>query len=287
MVKTKETFIMRYDFFPQIKMLRREQRGDLLTAIFAYCTEEELPQMDDMTCMCFGFIKASLDANSERYQAICDRNRENGNRGGRPSSEARNNRTVSDKTGRLSGKPSANVGLYEKPNENAGNPIEFEFDSEFDSDSDTDSVSVSEKTREAERENFLKILIFEKNLLDPEKELRRFESHYEKTGWVDANGNPIKNKLAALEAWSADKNASKLPAVAGRIWRELYEAIPGDKFPMAAYFRGFCPDGAALYIIASDKALVEFLEQREVVGIVKDVLNKHFKYEPLKYRVLR
>lgn len=34
--------------------------------------------------MCFEFIRASIDSYSERYDAKCQQNRENGKRGGRP-----------------------------------------------------------------------------------------------------------------------------------------------------------------------------------------------------------
>ena len=43
--QNKDTFLLRHDFFPQIKMLAMEQRGRLLTAIYAHATEEELPEM--------------------------------------------------------------------------------------------------------------------------------------------------------------------------------------------------------------------------------------------------
>ena len=121
MAKQKiDTFILRNDFFPQIKLLGREQRGDLLTAIFAYSTGEELPEMDQVTQMCFGFIKASLDANSEKYQARCDKNRENGSR---RANDSENNRTVSEESERFSEEPNGNTVVDEKPNAESENPI--------------------------------------------------------------------------------------------------------------------------------------------------------------------
>lgn len=81
----KDTFILRCEFYTQVKLLAREQRGDLLTALFAYARDEELPPLDGITSMCFEFIRASVDAYSDRYRAKCQKNRENGRRGGRPS----------------------------------------------------------------------------------------------------------------------------------------------------------------------------------------------------------
>lgn len=137
-----------------------------------------------------------------------------------------------------------------------------------------------------ERENFLKILVFEKNLQNPQQELDRFEAHYAKTGWVDANGNPIRNRLAALKAWKPDKDARKLPAATVKIWAELFEALDGDRSPMLAYFCGFYPDGQTLYITMSDKKLFEFLEPKHTLT-VGNMLSKHFKYSSLNYRVLK
>ena len=90
--QNKETFLLRHDFFPQIKMLTMEQRGRLLTAIYAHATEEELPEMDELTTLCFGFIRASLDANAKKYYAECEQNRE---------AVGLKKRTVSKKTARF------------------------------------------------------------------------------------------------------------------------------------------------------------------------------------------
>lgn len=127
-MSTQDTFILRQDFYPQIKMLNKEQRGDLLTAIFAYSAGEELPEMDQVTQMCFGFIKASLDANAERYQARCAKNRENGSRGGRPTTKpngSEEKRMVSKKNERDS----------DKPNGYSENPIDLDSDLDLDSES--------------------------------------------------------------------------------------------------------------------------------------------------------
>jgi len=57
------------------------------------------------------------------------------------------------------------------------------------------SISLSEKDR------IFEIFFFEKGIINPEKEIERFNAHYEKTGWKDANGNDIVNKCAAALNW--------------------------------------------------------------------------------------
>lgn len=296
MAKKKiDTFILRNDFFPQIKMLSREQRGDLLTAIFAYSTGEELPDMDMVTQMCFGFIKSSLDSNSEKYQAKCDKNRENGARGGRPSSKpngSENNRTVSDESERFSEEPNGNTKADEKPNAKNGNPIKYYSDSysNLKSDSKSNSVSVSE-LRGEEREIFLKILLFDKKLLNPLPELERFVAYYEKTGWVDANGNAIKNRAAALKFWKPDENAEKCPAGIADTWREVYNAVTGaaggeDCTLMLSLFRGLYAEGDMIHVTVADKSLMAFMEEPKRLLLIREVLDRRFgPGKKLHYRI--
>ncbi|WP_418665474.1 DUF6291 domain-containing protein [Alistipes finegoldii] len=296
MAKKKiDTFILRNDFFPQIKMLSREQRGDLLTAIFAYSTGEELPDMDMVTQMCFGFIKSSLDSNSEKYQAKCDKNRENGARGGRPSSKpngSENNRTVSDESERFSEEPNGNTKVDEKPNAKNGNPIKYYSDSysNLKSDSKSNSISVSE-LRGEEREIFLKILLFDKKLLNPFPELERFVAYYEKTGWVDANGNAIKNRAAALKFWKPDENAEKCPAGIADTWREVYNAVTGaaggeDCTLMLSLFRGLYAEGDTIHVTVADKSLMAFMEEPKRLLLIREVLDRRFgPGKKLHYRI--
>lgn len=161
----KGTFILRCDFYQQVQLLSREQRGDLLTALFAYTSGEDTPELDGMTSMCFEFIRASIDAYSEKYDAKCQQNRENGKRGGRPKkadAEMENqsetakpignngNRTESEKTDRFNENPNESEKVGENGNRLAtekterfnGKPNEIQkskwVKKNHDSDSDSD-----------------------------------------------------------------------------------------------------------------------------------------------------
>ena len=73
----RESFVMYTNYIRKIKLLTIEQRGILLTAILAYEAGEDIPQLDDMTTMAFEFIKDDLDANRQKYEDTCNKNREN------------------------------------------------------------------------------------------------------------------------------------------------------------------------------------------------------------------
>ncbi len=169
----KGTFILRSDFYPQVQLLTREQRGDLLTAIFAYTSDEDLPTMDGVTTMCFEFIKASIDFYAVRYDAQCQKNRENGRKGGRPKKAAgydenqpdhgetgrfEENQTESEKTDRFSEQPTGTdeTGrITEKPDGNDETVRIIEQPTETDgTDRFTEQPNESEKTERSKKNHY-------------------------------------------------------------------------------------------------------------------------------------
>ena len=84
----------------------------MLTALFAYTSGEDTPELDGMTSMCFEFIRASIDAYSEKYDAKCQQNRENGKRGGRPKTAdaEMENQSETTETERKAKKPNGLTG---------------------------------------------------------------------------------------------------------------------------------------------------------------------------------
>lgn len=80
----KNSFVMYTDYMEQISMLKREQRGDLFTAIMAYADNSELPDMDDVTRMAFCFIRSQMDRDKNKYLDTIEKRREAGKQGGRP-----------------------------------------------------------------------------------------------------------------------------------------------------------------------------------------------------------
>ena len=69
----RDSFVLYTQYYDQIGELTVEQRGILFTAIFAHELDEELPEMDDLTRMCFSFIRDKLDRDAEKYDKICER----------------------------------------------------------------------------------------------------------------------------------------------------------------------------------------------------------------------
>ena len=84
----KKSFVLYYDMFEQMKLLDAEQRGELLFAIFEYeCTGEVNAELCPMSRLAFSFIRATLDRDRAEYEKRCEKNAENGKKGGRPKTK--------------------------------------------------------------------------------------------------------------------------------------------------------------------------------------------------------
>lgn len=81
----KKGFIMYADLLENIELLSMEQRGILLTAILCDQSAKEPPEMDGAVRIAFSFIKKGIDLNTNKYNEICEKRRESGKKGGRPS----------------------------------------------------------------------------------------------------------------------------------------------------------------------------------------------------------
>ena len=83
----KNSFLMYTDYEEHFNLLTDEEVGKLMRAIIKYEKTREIPELDGMAKMAFSFIKIQLDLDRKKYEIKCDKNKENGRRGGRPKKE--------------------------------------------------------------------------------------------------------------------------------------------------------------------------------------------------------
>lgn len=84
----KNSFVLYTEYAKHLELLSMEQRGVLFTAIMAFETGEEMPDMDGMTKMAFSFISEQLLRDKEKYESICKKRSAAGQSGGRPKANA-------------------------------------------------------------------------------------------------------------------------------------------------------------------------------------------------------
>ena len=138
--------------YEAIKDLSQSDKGLLLDAIFHYhITGEVMQELPPMVLMAFTFIRTSIDSNTRKYEAIVERNRENGKKGGRP----RNPNNPSE--------PKKPTGL-KKTQANPNNPSEPK---KADTDTDTDTDTVKDTKTKTKTESIDDLFSNENILLKP------------------------------------------------------------------------------------------------------------------------
>lgn len=73
----------------------------------------------------------------------------------------------------------------------------------------------------ADKQRFLEIFYFERNLIDPLQEVTRFCAHYDANGWMRGN-TPIKDKTALAKLWKPQKEGERHKPVVVQWLREVY-----------------------------------------------------------------
>ena len=70
------------------KLLSNEQAGRTVKAAIDYFETGALPdELEQVELIVFEAVRADIDRNAEKYNAICERNRRNGQNGGRPQAD--------------------------------------------------------------------------------------------------------------------------------------------------------------------------------------------------------
>ncbi len=85
-MKKPKGFFTYFHLASVIDKLSDAQAGRLYKALMRYGDSGELTDFsDDLACdMAYTLMRGEIDVNFERYQEICERNRENAKKGGAP-----------------------------------------------------------------------------------------------------------------------------------------------------------------------------------------------------------
>ena len=187
----KNSFIIYTEYMEHIEMLDMEQRGVLMTALMCYQMEQELPEMDGMTKMCFSFIKARIDRDNEAYAEKCRKNAENGAKGGRPKANgSTEKRTVSEKANGFS--------------ENPTKAKKADTDTDIDTDI-KEKVLPKGNTKKKSAPRFTPPTVQQVEEYSRQSghhvDAQRFVDFYESKGWM-VGKNKMKDWKAAVRNWA-------------------------------------------------------------------------------------
>lgn len=87
----KKSFVVYYDLEKQTELFTDAQLGKLFRAMFAFEIRGEVSKIDDPYVeMAFRFVSVQLREDKVKYQDQCEKNRQNGAKGGRPPKQPEN-----------------------------------------------------------------------------------------------------------------------------------------------------------------------------------------------------
>lgn len=77
-MKLKKSFVLYHDYWNWFRLLTDEELGKLIRAIFYYEREQTEPyDLNEKTMIAFYMVKDTLDRDRAKYEAVCNRNKEN------------------------------------------------------------------------------------------------------------------------------------------------------------------------------------------------------------------
>jgi len=221
----KSSFVLYTDALECIDPLEAAERGNVFTAILEYARTGNIAPLEKAEQIAFNFIKVQVDRTNSAYESVCERNRVNGAKGGRPRKQAAPEEEPK--------KPSGFSGNPEKPKK-PDNDNDPDRDPDRDPDNEPNisphgaiapfppeggAASPPKRTPALrfvppsvedvaaycqERRNQGKA-----NNIDPE----RFCDYYTAQGWVLSNGQKMKDWQCTVRNW--EKRDSERPAGTG------------------------------------------------------------------------
>lgn len=188
----KNSFIMYNDWASLFERLPNDKAGELIKAIYNYQTGKEVEISDISLYAVFNLLKNRFDIDKANYESTCERNRQNGSKGGKQkvANAKRNVATATDRYRPLSG----------------GDPnvADNDNDNEYDNNIIYNNIIKSEKE--------------EKNIIPPKLEwveeyckernnginAQTFMDFYESKGWLIGK-NKMKDWKAAVRNWEKNR----------------------------------------------------------------------------------
>lgn len=90
----RENVLIFTNYINKFERLSNEQFGMLIRAILEYQTTGVIPDIaDSIVALSFDTVKPDIDRNNQKYEEMCERNRINGKKGGRPRKEENPNKS--------------------------------------------------------------------------------------------------------------------------------------------------------------------------------------------------
>ena len=218
---TKDGFVIYKSFYAPIQSLSDESLGKLFRAIFEYQIHGVCVELPIELTMAFNFFKTKFESDNIKYEAVVERNKLNGRKGGRPLKEDAENETE----------------------ENPKNPVGFEKPKKADKDMDKDKEGIGEDEEHSKKEGIDKSIPKKKAKFDVYADLSYVDAEYadiwkEWLEYKDAINKQYNVQKGAIMQYKsllkyADNNSVLANAIVKRSiehsWQGLFELNDKEK----------------------------------------------------------
>lgn len=186
-------FILHVDSLSILDELSDDQAGKLFKLIKAYHQNIEI-EIDIITKIAFIQFKTQFERDALKYNSICDRNRMNGIKGGRPNNPENTKTQITQS-------------VILKPSETQDNPNNLKSKSKSKNNSKSNSKSNTIINPEIiDVENYFNENGYTKDSAS------KFFNYYNVANWHDSKGNIVQNwKQKAQSVWFKPENEVKKP----------------------------------------------------------------------------
>lgn len=187
--------LIRKEWFESAQRLSVAERCQFYETMFRYTYYDQIPTEQDgiptTILILFDMVKERLKLDKEKAHKTIERNRQNGQKGGRP------NKLQKLTDDNITSKPSGFFGL-----------AMYNYNSNSNSNSNV-CVNIDEKYTQTQ--NFLVLFnFFQRGAVAPIEEMNKFYNYYEARNWTSTNGTKITDPIKCAKLWKIDNYDNKL-----------------------------------------------------------------------------
>ena len=213
-MENRNSFVVYDNWASLLCDLPDEQAGELIKAICAYKLGKFETLDDPVISAIFNMIKQKLDEDSKKYQEACEKNKENGKKGGAPVGNA--NAKKQPKT--TQNNPAVvleDENNPKQPKTTQIKPKQHDTDTDNDTDNDTDTeINKKSGDKPHRSSKFVPPTLEEVEDYCLEKNYKvdahAFISFYESNGWM-VGKNKMKDWKAAVKTWELRARGNPKP----------------------------------------------------------------------------
>jgi len=216
----KRSIVLYIDLVQHVRQLPLDEVGEVFLAVLNYADTGELPELSGAAGMCFSFIRAQLDRDTEKWEETRAKRIVSGRTGGIASGIARKqteaNEASASKPKQTEANEAVNVNGTVTVPVNVNVPINGTVKKEKKAPVRFSPPNLDD----------IQVYIIDNGYIDVDAE--RFLAYYAASDWHDKDGKPVKNWKQKVISWSGRGSTTKKGVVQnGNSTEKDYSAIPG------------------------------------------------------------